>query len=318
MSQLSLPSTGFAHYLKQRSLPCQRADVRGSGHTGATLAKVQHAPTRGIEYPAVDDLIVSVVWRSADVPVVRDVGRGLQRFADEAGKVLVTPPGCRSFWQFDSEPTVLHLSVSPQHVAHWLRLEHDQLAEQWQHLARQPLHIPLLTRSAARLWNLTAPASQTSSARDEAALGEWRRLLDLLLREPSVSERPAAAELTADRLQAVLARIQQAPDTTPSQLARLAGLSIDHFSRAFRVSTGYTPHQMITHCRIEHAKRRLQASQVSLTHLAIDLGFSSSAHFSSRFRQLTGLAPSEWRAHYRHSRPAFSPTAPDRCQCDTR
>ena len=47
---------------------------------------------------------------------------------------------------------------------------------------------------------------------------------------------------------------------------------------------------------MERAKALLRESGLSITELALELGFSSPAHFSSRFRQLTGLTPSDWRA----------------------
>lgn len=291
-------TTGFAQYLRGGSLPCQRADVRRFRSSGATLALVQHAPTQGIEYPAVDHLIVSVVWRSARAPVVRNVGSGDQRFIDEAGKVLLTPPACASFWRFESEPTVLHLSVPPQQAADWLNIDRDELTENLRRLSMQPHHIPLLSRSVARLWELSARSQRTTLASQQAGFeAEWRRLLSLLLGEAN-PERSPVSGLSRDRLLPVLAAIEANPEVTLADLSVLAGLSVDHFSRAFRVSTGYTPHQMISHSRIETAKRRLQDSQVSLTDLAIELGFSSSAHFSSRFRQLTGFAPSEWRLRF--------------------
>ena len=38
---------------------------------------------------------------------------------------------------------------------------------------------------------------------------------------------------------------------------------------------------------------------VSITNLAIDLGFASSQHFAARFRRETGMTPSEWRSAHR-------------------
>lgn len=291
---------GFMEYLRTGKLPYQKSDMRRIGRAGATMALVQHAPTHGIEYAPVEDLIVSVILNSAQAPAVRDIGDGAQQFSDEAGKVVITPPGRASYWQFESEPTVLHLSVSRARLLHLMGDDWQRLSQALQRLAQQPDSIPLVGRSAARLWTLGSSKTHVPNLAAAADV-ELDRLLTLLLGWPdrSAGTANASAGLSARRLQTVLGTMREAePDLSVNNLASLAGLSADHFCRAFRVSTGFTPHQMLTHSRIEKAKRRLREFDVSMTTIAMDLGFSSSAHFSSRFRQLTGLSPSEWREFF--------------------
>ena len=83
-----------------------------------------------------------------------------------------------------------------------------------------------------------------------------------------------------------------------AELASLVGLSPKHFSRVFKSTMGQSPYQIISAMRIERAKVLMRDSCLSMTDLAHELGFSSSAHFSSRFRQLTGLSPSEWKTMF--------------------
>ncbi|WP_323037037.1 helix-turn-helix transcriptional regulator [Pararhodobacter sp.] len=293
------PDGGFMEYLHTGKLPCQKSDMRRIGKAGATMAIVHHAPTHGIEYPPVDDLIVSVILNSAQAPAVRDIGDGAQHFLDEAGKVVITPPGRASFWQFESAPTVLHLSVSQDRLRYLAGDDWHRHSQALQRLAQQPDSIPLVGRSAAKLWTLgtASPGAPQSAAADQ----ELDRLLTVLLDWPERGTGTAnpGAGLSARRLQSVMGPMREAePDLSVHDLAILAGLSADHFCRAFRASTGFTPHQMLTHGRIEKAKLRLQEPGVSMTTIAMDLGFSSSAHFSSRFRQLTGFSPSEWREFF--------------------
>jgi AraC-like DNA-binding protein len=80
-----------------------------------------------------------------------------------------------------------------------------------------------------------------------------------------------------------------------SQLAALAGLSSSQFGRAFKTSTGTTPHKWQLASRIESAKQRLSEGRSSLVEIALDAGFSEQSHFSRAFRASTGASPSVWR-----------------------
>src|SRR6202007_338038 len=51
-----------------------------------------------------------------------------------------------------------------------------------------------------------------------------------------------------------------ADDLSLAQVAAQCGLSREHFSRAFKISTGLTPHQWRQLCRIDAVKHLLAAS----------------------------------------------------------
>ena len=80
-----------------------------------------------------------------------------------------------------------------------------------------------------------------------------------------------------------------------SDLARLAGLSASQFGRAFRVSTGTTPHKWFLDARIECAKAMLADPRHDLVDIALETGFSEQSHFSRAFRTATGTTPNGWR-----------------------
>jgi AraC family transcriptional regulator len=82
-----------------------------------------------------------------------------------------------------------------------------------------------------------------------------------------------------------------------SELANLADLSPSQFGRAFKISTGRTPHLWHLDARIESAKRLLADRRVSLAEVALDTGFSEQSHFTRAFRTATGVPPGAWRRH---------------------
>ncbi|WP_426752469.1 helix-turn-helix domain-containing protein [Myxococcus sp. Y35] len=75
------------------------------------------------------------------------------------------------------------------------------------------------------------------------------------------------------------------------ELARRAGLSVFHFTRAFRQSTGMTPHAWVQQRRVERARGLLSQSSLPLGDIALAVGFSSQSHFTTVFRRITGLTP---------------------------
>jgi AraC family transcriptional regulator len=78
------------------------------------------------------------------------------------------------------------------------------------------------------------------------------------------------------------------------QLAALAKLSPGHFSRAFAVSTGVTPHSYVIGERMKRAVALLGTPE-SLAEIAFQCGFSDQSHFSRLFRREFGTPPSRWR-----------------------
>jgi AraC family transcriptional regulator len=80
-----------------------------------------------------------------------------------------------------------------------------------------------------------------------------------------------------------------------SELASLADLSPSQFGRAFKTSTGTTPHLWHLDARIESAKQLLADHSVGLAEIAFDTGFSEQSHFNRAFRAATGVSPGAWR-----------------------
>lgn len=80
-----------------------------------------------------------------------------------------------------------------------------------------------------------------------------------------------------------------------SELASLAGLSESQFGRAFKVSTGMTPHKWHLAARIEYAKAMLTDQEKTLVDIALETGFSEQSHFTRAFTAANGISPNAWR-----------------------
>jgi AraC family transcriptional regulator len=77
------------------------------------------------------------------------------------------------------------------------------------------------------------------------------------------------------------------------ELAQVAALSRFHFLRAFRRTTGLTPHGYVTARRMERALRLLQNTDRPISEIAARLSYANPAHFRQAFRKAFGIAPGE-------------------------
>jgi AraC family transcriptional regulator len=80
-----------------------------------------------------------------------------------------------------------------------------------------------------------------------------------------------------------------------SRLALECGLSVRHFTRAFRQSVGIPPHRYLLKRRIEHARELLHNPALSLLDIALACGFSDQSHFTRVFRASMHVSPGAWR-----------------------
>jgi AraC-like DNA-binding protein len=72
-------------------------------------------------------------------------------------------------------------------------------------------------------------------------------------------------------------------------------LSVSHFSRAFRVSTGLPPHQWLLRQRVKAAKQLMTVRELPLSEIAISAGFANQSHFTRVCSSVVGVSPGAWR-----------------------
>ncbi|WP_405173094.1 helix-turn-helix domain-containing protein [Paenibacillus sp. FSL H8-0260] len=92
-------------------------------------------------------------------------------------------------------------------------------------------------------------------------------------------------------------RLQQNPSARYSieQLAKEFGLSESHFYRVFRETNGQSPIVCMERVRIDCASQMLKESKMSITDIAMELGFKTSQHFATVFKKMIGVTPKAWR-----------------------
>ena len=127
--------------------------------------------------------------------------------------------------------------------------------------------------------------------------GQVAQLFVQMVRLNRAAHRPAKGGLSAFDLKRVLAMIESLSDErlTLAELARELGISRYHFSRAFKQSTGMTPHAFIARRRLEQSAEMLRSTNLSATRIAMECGFASSSHLTIAFKRAFGANPIEFR-----------------------
>ncbi len=142
------------------------------------------------------------------------------------------------------------------------------------------------------LWALAgepdADAQQAAEAQTLRLLALWRSLAD---------RAPRAAPVMRPLDVAFVSRMANEIDAAPghrrliSDWARLAGMSPEHFCRAFKARTGVSALHWCQHRRIALAEHRLRQAGADIDDVAEAFGFSSRSHFNRVFAKMSGRSP---------------------------
>lgn len=80
-----------------------------------------------------------------------------------------------------------------------------------------------------------------------------------------------------------------------ADMATACGLSVAHFRRAFKLTTGVPPHRWLQDRRVARAKDLLKDGMLPLIEIADRCGFGDQSHFTSVFTKHVGRSPGSWR-----------------------
>lgn len=89
-----------------------------------------------------------------------------------------------------------------------------------------------------------------------------------------------------------------------SKAAKIIGMSVRTFQRRLdALGTNYT--QVLEKVQLQEAKYYLQYSELTVTIIAVGLGYSDVAHFSRAFKRLSGQTPTQYRLEYKNENVAI-------------
>lgn len=86
---------------------------------------------------------------------------------------------------------------------------------------------------------------------------------------------------------------------TLENLAKECHTSVSTLSHQFKKITGFSVFEYLFSCRIATAKRLLTKTNLSISNIVEQSGFSDSSNFSRAFKNSVGLTPSQFRRKYK-------------------
>jgi AraC family transcriptional regulator len=238
------------------------------------------------------------VYLSGRHKVRRQFGANVVEGWSDPGTINLTPPGVEGTWEAGASSRAAVVVIRPEFLSRAIEefweADSSKVEIKAQFLIRDPV-IEAIILNLAREPARGSPAEQLYVESGCEFLAHH-----LIYRYSSLSRTPprSMGGLPSRRLRIILEYIEATlgQPIRLRELAALAGISARHFERAFRQSTGSSPHAYVMDRRLHRARGLLiNQLELSIEQIALQLGFSSSSHFSSAFRRQTRLTPTEFR-----------------------
>ncbi|MBQ8816751.1 MAG: helix-turn-helix transcriptional regulator, partial [Lachnospiraceae bacterium] len=77
-------------------------------------------------------------------------------------------------------------------------------------------------------------------------------------------------------------------------LSQEFAMSASHLSRKFKAGTGIGINEYITYVRVNHAEKLLRETELAITEVAAQCGYSDSNYFSTVFKRVKGVSPQKY------------------------
>ena len=261
--------------------------------SGAGIAHWKHDQLHDVVKPMADHVIMA--FPDEPVRFERRDGKAYVSGTTRPGTLTVIPAGSSSRWDIHQPLSVLQLYL-PQTTLE--RVAHEAGTSAVSELVERTAHPDPIT---SRLLLSAADALEGCATLDALFRHQMMDLLATRLLAAHAGApatfQPAHGGLSPKVLGRAIERLRSDSDADVSlaALAADAGLSRFHFCRAFRESTGLSPHAWLRQHQLEQAMIMLRDTGDSIASIAAALGYSSQTAFAAAFRKLTGEPPSDWR-----------------------
>jgi AraC family transcriptional regulator len=276
-----------------KTAPLQMASDPSNG----AIAHWKHGALHDVVEPMADHVVMT--YPTGVQRLERRNGRSVTIGTARSGVVTIIPAGSSAKWDIPGAVDVIQLYLPHTTLE---RIAHDadksvpgDLLERTGH--PDPVTSQLLMSAADVLeGNAVLDALFRQRLADLLAT----RLLAEHAGVPTAFE-PIMGGLSPHALRRAIERLRSNSDADVSltALASDAGLSRFHFCRAFKESTGLSPHAWLRQQRLEQAMNMLRDTDASIVSVAAQLGYASQTAFTAAFKKLTGETPSDWRRRMR-------------------
>lgn len=265
-------------------------------------------PPGDVSRPAIADLSIyydMVGGAECDM----DLGGGRFRTRSEKGGFFVAAPDFANSVVIDREHHNRALSFP---VDQWKNLIEEasdgRFSLECPQLHAGQLKSPIIQTALRNLWALADEEGGAPSRLLARAAG--CEILAELFRSTGGAFTPARGGLApwAERRCLDLMRSRLSEDLSLDELAAEARLSPFHFARMFKHSVGVPPRVHLTRLRIEKACELLENTDMSVTEIALEVGYSSNQVLARVFLKSMHVNPTDYRRAVRDPTKPFPET----------
>ncbi|MDQ8729511.1 AraC family transcriptional regulator [Bradyrhizobium sp. LHD-71] len=275
-----------------KTAPVRMASDPDSG----AIAHWRHGALHDVVEPMVDHVIMT--YPTGAQRLERRNGKSVAIGTARAGVVTIIPAGSSARWDIRGPVNVVQLYL-PRRT---LERVADEAGRSAAELLERTGHPDPVTSGLLMSASDAIEGSATLDALFRHQLNDLlaTRLLAAHAGAPAAFQ-PSLGGLSPNALRRAIERLHSNDDTDVSlaALASDAGLSRFHFCRAFKESTGLSPHAWLRQHRLEKAMKLLRDTDHSVAAIAAAFGYASQTAFAAAFRKLTGETPSDWRRRMR-------------------
>lgn len=263
----------------------------------AVIAHWHHGALHDVVEPMTDHVIMTYIGTFERLE--RRSGRSYASGMARPGAVTIIPAGSSARWDIAGNVDVVQLYLK-QKTLERIATEagHRTLSDVLERTGHPD-------ETVSRLLMMAIDAADGSASLDTLFRQQLTeiiatRLLGSHIGNP-MAPRSVSGGLPPAILRRAIERLQSnsVEDVSLAALASETGLSRFHFCRAFKESTGLSPHTWLRQHRLRQAQAMLRDPAIPIVSIAAELGYSSQTAFAAAFRKLTGETPTGWRRRAR-------------------
>jgi AraC-like DNA-binding protein len=244
--------------------------------------------------PPMQHHIIGGVFRGDGTTALKVDGKQMQA-QSRTGTVIINPRGTDGWWNCSGSPLVSNVFLGEERLQRCT----DEIGR-----GQRPELLLTLQADDSKLFRILALIAEEPDVADPASKLYVEHLVDALCLQ--VLRAHAAAPLDGHKHRGGLSPAQVrrvsefmegnlARDISVQELADLVHRSRFHFCRAFRQATGCTPHDALVRLRIQRSRELLANPALSVTEIALAVGYHSSSSFAFAFRRAVGETPTAYR-----------------------
>lgn len=284
--------SSFAQWYSEGHLASYVRTMKSPGGMLNLLEAAQ--PAGDMSDPAVPDLVLYQDL-SGGSRVIGDLGAGRFDVISQRGGFFVAAPNFANTVLVEKRHQLRSLSFP---VSRWQSIVEEAAGGTFffgsHSLYRGSFASPRIRSAIQHLWQLCDEEGVPSRLLAQAAGCEILAELCRLIGSPLVTVRGGLAAW-AERRCIEMMRARLSEDISLDELAAEARLSTFHFSRMFKRSVGVPPRVYLTRLRLEKACELLERTDLPVTEIAQEVGYSSNQVLARIFMKHRRMSPSNYR-----------------------